>query len=132
MAVRRGTSTCLPPGPTAPDRLRDGESLIRGQHITSPDGRFTLEVQAQDGNLVLYEYGKRPLWASGVYDVDAWVSLTVGALSMRDQRNGVVGWGTNPANDGSPSTLVLQDDGNLVLYRNSDRAVIWTTNTYGK
>jgi hypothetical protein len=41
----------------------------------------------------------------------------------------VATWDTKTWREG-PSTLVLQDDGNLVLYRNSDGRPIWHTNTW--
>ncbi|MGI5246611.1 hypothetical protein [Dactylosporangium sp. CA-139066] len=123
---------CLPAGPAESDRLHDGESLVRGQagkdRITSPDGRFSLVLQALDGNVVLYEYGKRPLWSSGIHNSAAWASLDAGMLSLRDNLNVPIGWNTFPSAN-APATLVVQNDGNAVVYRDSDHAVLWATNT---
>ncbi|MDG4831479.1 hypothetical protein O7627_19460 [Solwaraspora sp. WMMD1047] len=42
--------------------------------------------------------------------------------------NGTVTWSTRTTGTGS-STLWLQEDGNLVLYRDRDGAPIWATGT---
>jgi hypothetical protein len=44
------------------------------------------------------------------------------------RRNARVVWSTGTWSAG-PSTLVVQDDGNVVLRRDSDRAIVWATNT---
>ena len=41
------------------DTLVGGQSLLRGQGLISEDGKYTLVLQASDGNLVEY-YGARP------------------------------------------------------------------------
>jgi glucose/arabinose dehydrogenase len=121
-------------GAPARDRLRDGESLIRGSvgsdRITSPDGRYTLVLQDLDGNLVLYEYGKRALWASGPRaDAERAIDQS-GRLELRDGQNRPVGWSTTVnASPAGPATLVVQNDGNVVMYRDSDQRVLWASNT---
>jgi hypothetical protein len=85
-------------------------------------------LQAQDGNLVLYEYGKRPLWSSGIHGNASWATLIWGSLSLYDDHHQPIGWST-PATDDFPATLVMQNDGNAVVYRDFDHAVVWATNT---
>jgi len=119
-------------GPSQPDRLLSGEALIRNDPtkntITSPDGRFTLTLQPQDGNLVLYEYGKRPLWASGMKTSAAWtLNQPDGNIVDNNASGSYAGWATNTG--GGKSSLVLQNDGNAVLYRDSDHKVLWSTGT---
>jgi serine protease len=119
-------------GPSESDRLKSGEALIRNDPskntITSPDGRFTLTLQPQDGNLVLYEYGKRPLWASGMKTSAAWtLNQPDGNVVDNSSTGSYAGWATNTG--GGKSTLVLQNDGNAVLYRDSDHKVLWSTGT---
>ena len=52
-------------GPTAHgDTMNPGETLTPEQSIKSANGVYTFIMQG-DGNLVLYDAGKVPLWASG-------------------------------------------------------------------
>ena len=123
---------CLPPGPTAGDRIKPGEGLVGGtaqDRITSPDGRFSLVLQGFDGNLVLYEYGKRALWAAGMNSAAKYLYNTQysGFVATYDSHNYPYWWAANI--DGRPATLVLQNDGNLVYYADQDHAVIWASNT---
>jgi len=107
---------------------RPGEVLQSGGSLTSCDGRFTLDMQASDGNLVLYWNGHGALWNShtegnpGAYAV------------MQDDGNFVVYskgktalW--NSVTFGNPgSYLEVQDDGNLVVY-NPGRDALWNSHT---
>jgi Subtilase family len=122
-----------PPGPSSPDRLKSGEALLRfggaANTITSPDGRFTLTLQDLDGNLVLYEYGKRALWASGIRNDANWmVNQPDGNEVSYRNDDFFTGWASNTFGQGR-STLVVQDDGNVVLYRDSDHKAVWSTGT---
>jgi subtilisin family serine protease len=127
------SNTVTPKAPSSPDRVKSGEALLRngsaGQnHITSPDGRFTLILQPQDGNLVLYEYGKRALWATGQKSAAAWMLNQPDGNLVDNNANGAyAGWASKTS--AGRSTLVLQNDGNAVLYRDSDHKVIWSTGT---
>jgi hypothetical protein len=84
-------------GPSGDSELTQGESLNPGQHIKSPDNRFTFTYQL-DGNIVLYQDGVGPIWASG------------------------------SSGYGASGQLLMQPDGNLVLY---GAGGIWHTFTYG-
>jgi hypothetical protein len=76
----------------------------------------------EDGNLVIYKQNGESVWASKTM-------LTPSAqLDVNQQLN---------INDklianNERTTLILQTDGNLVLYRNYDNSPLWASNTAGK
>jgi hypothetical protein len=89
----------------AKDRLSPSETLLKGQSITSSDGRFALIMQT-DGNLVLYMNG-RGLWDTNTdgdyvqwYDPffnryftrypDKFKFTTYGSLEIRDNAEEVI------------------------------------------
>lgn len=104
-----------PPGPPpAPlhSRLVGGDTLRPGGYLVSPDGAYQLDMQAADGNLVLYR-GSQALWSSGPAGAGA-------RLEMQRDGNAVLyngtsaHWSSGTAGfDGAQ--LVLQNDGNLVI-----------------
>jgi nucleoid-associated protein YgaU len=108
--------------------LASGSSLAAGQSITSDNGKYKLELQA-DGNLVL----------SGPTGV-GWSSDTTGKggthadmqadgnFVLYTADNGVV-WRTDTA-DKPGAHLVLQDDRNIVIYAADGTTVLWTPNCY--
>ncbi|MFH7243031.1 MAG: hypothetical protein ACHWZW_09300 [Spirulina sp.] len=114
--------------------------LENGSYLKSENGRFTLIMQ-DDSNLVIYEDGNRPVWASGsqiIADAEGRPIFGQGPFEARMQSDGnfVVYnesnrpiWETNTDGRGQgPYELVLQDDRNLVIY-DSQRTVIWASNT---
>ncbi len=108
---------------TWPASLSSGQSLRRLAALRSPDGRFYLWMQG-DGNLVLYQAGKATaLWASNTTTGVSLANQTDGNLVISDaQGSPLVHSNTWTAH---ASTLRLQNDGNLVLYRNSDGKPVW-------
>jgi len=110
--------------------LLPNERLSPGQSLTSQDGRFTLILRG-DGNLVLYQ-GSMVLWKTNT------VGLTPGFLGQQGSDGNLVlyvpgldgpraVWNAGTA--GHPNNrLVLQDDGNLVVYDGG--AVVWATYTF--
>jgi serine protease len=113
--------------PVAPgvDRLSAGQQLFSGQRLTSPNGQYTLVMQA-DGNLVVWAPGSRPIWdtrswgnAGARMAVQADGNLVVWAADRR------VLWHSDTWGQ-SGGRLVLQDDGNVVL-TNSGGTAIWQT-----
>lgn len=126
-----GAPTPTPAPPTARrDTLRHGESLQRGQELVSANGRFHLALQASDGHLVLYDNG-RAVWSLSTFGATQ--------LSMQDDDNLVTYagahplWETNTAHKAGRehSRFVVQDDRNLVIYTDSNRA-IWSSGTSGR
>jgi hypothetical protein len=93
------------PAPTG-GVMRAGEVLGPDRALASPDGRYTLVYQG-DGNLVLYKEDLGAPGGSGrVYQWDS-------------------------ATDGRPAGgLVMQDDGNVVIY-GPDGQSLWATGTEG-
>jgi hypothetical protein len=110
----------------ADDRLNPGEILRRGEYLTSGNRGYTLILQ-QDGNLVLYDARKHPLWASGTQGkrVERCIMQRDGNLVLYLD-NGQPVWASRT--DGKPgSFLVLQNDGNLVIYQRAQP--VWASNT---
>jgi hypothetical protein len=119
-----------------PSTLAPGRSLFRGSALRSGNGRYWLWMQG-DGNLVLYD-GDRVLWARGGLKAYRLTSQDDGNLVLYDHtRDHTVQagdayanpaiWASGTAGKG-PATLRLQNDGNLVLYR--DSTPLWDTATY--
>jgi kumamolisin len=107
---------------------RPGEILQSGGSINSCDGRFTLDMQASDGNLVLYWNGHGALWASNTEG-------NPGAYAVVQDDGNFVVYSTkkkalwNSGSFGNPGAfLKVQDDGNLVVY-NPGRQPLWNSQT---
>lgn len=126
-----GQPALVPPNPLpSPDRhdqLHAGQELAIGQELRSNSGLFLLLMQA-DGNAVLYREGtpRQPLWATN----------TRGGvkLAMQGDDNLVAYgpgdaplWSSNTAHRGGTGHvwLAVQDDGNLVIYRDIDGHAVW-------
>jgi hypothetical protein len=78
-------------------------------------------ILQDDGNLVVYGQNGQALWASktalGTERLDADQQLNINdKMAAANKR----------------TTLILQGDGNLVLYRNYDNLALWSSNTPGK
>ncbi|ARU62114.1 hypothetical protein CBW65_14735 [Tumebacillus avium] len=142
----------------AANNLPAGQSLVKGQSLTSNDGRFTLIMQ-YDENLVLYHSG------NGIWDTDTdgdrfeyydnflqrWyyrhpekLTLTTsGALRVTDASGTISFWQADTktwqdgyyripmAWPGPAVSLAVQDDGNVVMYDAYGRPA-WATNTGGR
>ncbi len=111
------SATCGTGLPSSGSSLPTG-LLTQGQCLISPNGQYELVMQA-DGNLVLYYQSQSdPIWNSNT-------AGNPGAF-LRLQGNGYLGVINSantttlfyaPNSQGTPNPdLVLQDDGNLVLY----------------
>ena len=103
--------------------LRAGQTLASGQDMVSPTGRYRLKMQS-DGNLVVYSADGRAVWASMTFVVSAYLAMqTDGNLVIYGPAGQPV-WNTYTY--GQPVVRAdVQDDGNLVLYRND--GVAWYT-----
>jgi hypothetical protein len=78
-------------------------------------------ILQDDGNLVIYMENGESLWASKTM-------LTPSAqLDLNQQLN----VNDKLVADNEKTTLILQADGNLVLYRNYDGSALWASNTAG-
>ena len=101
------------------DTLLPGQSIIVKGRLTSPNGNYFFAVQG-DGNLVIYN-GNSPIWQSdtrgnkvifGLY-ADGW-------LRLKDSEGREV-W---KSNTGTGTSLKMQDDGRLVMFRGT--SPIWS------
>ena len=114
--------------PTKMTTLASGSSLAAGQSITSDNGKYKLELQA-DGNLVLSGAGGRPGRPDTAGKDGARVDMQAdGNFVLYSADNGVV-WRTDTA-DKPGAHLVLQDDRNIVIYAADGTTVLWSPNTY--
>ena len=116
----------LPPGPIGPRTLTTGHALLHGMAICSPAGTVCLREQASDGNLVLYRSGVA-LWAD--HQRGLWTMVQSDGNVVGYNAYGLPLWATGTGAAGG-ATLTPQDDGNLVLYRDTDHAVLWATHTH--
>lgn len=122
--------------------LQPGEALQPGERLQSPNGRYRLELQAHDGNLVLYQqlaYGQdRAVWSTQTNLPDTDANFVRQAV-MQEDGNLVLYPSpharTNPrwashtdSNAVKGAELRLQNDGNLVMYR--DGTARWSTKTW--
>src|SRR5262249_510605 len=78
-------------------------------------------ILQDDGNLVIYRQNGKAVWASktalGTERLDANQQLNINDKVVAANKR---------------TTLILQQDGNLVLYRNFDNLALWASNTPGK
>lgn len=108
---------------TTEDTLLAGRQLDRGRALVSVDGRYRAAYQA-DGNLVVYApWGVS--WSAGTSGGTRLV-LQVGDLASLDSRGAYWFTGTGGSYG---ERLVMQTDGNLVLY-SSDGHAVWSTQQF--
>jgi len=108
--------------PAKGDRIGPGQALSPGDYLLSQNGNYALLYQS-DGNLVVYSLTelRNAVWSSGTAQRNAFrcAITAAGTLSVFESEGRAV-WSTpRPAPDG---TLVMQDDGNLVLYTPNGQA----------
>jgi hypothetical protein len=111
-------------GKDVADRLLKGETLERGQSLTSRNGAYTLTLQ-DDGNLVLAG-GGQAVWATDTNGQNA------ERLEVQEDGNCVLYTPDKPVwhtdtKGAKDVRLLLQDDRNLVLYGFDGPA--WASNT---
>jgi hypothetical protein len=130
----------------SPSTLADGSSLQPGACLNSPNNQYQLVMQT-DSNLVLY-YDRSagssdPLWASntdhGTSYKGAYAKLQANGilqvvLPQTASQTAAVLWTSKVTDATSDTSLVLQNDGNLVIYSFSvpgNPAPVWSTGTNG-
>lgn len=119
-------SPLVAPRATLPDRLLPGQALYPGDRLCSPNTLYCLEQQASDGALVLSKPGRRVLWTSGAR---GYVTVMQGDGNLVSYDGvGMPVWASNSVTQ-ALSSFFVQDDGNLVVYLDSNRAVAWASNT---
>jgi len=104
-----------------------GQYLLPGQYLESTYGTFKFIYQT-DGNLVLYENGV-PLWNTATITSPGYAIMQTDGNFVLYWPNGTPYWATNTW--GNPgSYLTVQDDGNVVVYRNwQNLNPLWWTGT---
>ena len=109
-------------------------TMKKGSYIESESGNYKLTLK-ESGDLELLCKDKL-LWSSNTSnkDPDVFQFQSDGNLVIRNV-NGTDVWESNTVYigldvDGPPDRLILQDNGNLVLFAGS--AVKWSTETHGK
>jgi hypothetical protein len=121
--------TAIPEGDWAVcgDTLKAEQKLDRGQWLASSDGRYKLHMQT-DGNLVLYNAAGTAIWATN--RTGSHLKLhSGGCLAEVDYALSWIWTAANSCNSGA-NRLVVQSDGNLVLY--SPTRAVWASNTVGR
>jgi hypothetical protein len=116
------------------DRLGPGQQLNVNDRLVSPNGKVTLVMQG-DGNLVLYRNDS----GLAVWSTNTWGTPVTHAVLQNDgnfvcyDTAGKPYWASN-TDAGSlfplQRSVILQDDGNLVICDNPTGAVLWTSNTF--
>ena len=106
--------------------LGPGQTLAAGRRLHAPTRPVTLVMQP-DGDLVLLKSGAEKLWASGTAGKGATHAemRAGGNLALVGSRKVV--WQTK-TNGHRGARLVVQDDGNLVVY-GADQSVVWQSET---
>lgn len=122
--------------PEAREKVFAGVNLLTDSWLRSKNGRFACCFQ-NDGNLVVYSLASqpmKPLWNSQTQNQGAAVMRlgSDGVLRMLSAAGNVV-WQAGRSSFFSHCFMCMQDDGNLVIYRQDGNglSVDWATNTDG-
>jgi len=113
------------------DRIQAGQVLATGEQLRSPNQRYRLSMQ-HDGNCVLYG-PTQALWNTKTQGRNCRLYLGGnGQIRLLDSQNRIL-WQSGPFEPGQ-YYLQVQDDGNLVLYRQETQGVrpVWATQTSHK
>ena len=119
-----------------PNTLKVGQTLYEGEYLESTNGAYFAVVKT-DGNFVIYVSpaltSSNTIWQThtvgrGDKGTRKVVLHPEGRVSL--ESNGAVSWqiNQNKASNNLKFSLVMQDDGNLVLYESGTKAV-WASNT---
>ncbi|KAK9120577.1 hypothetical protein Syun_018194 [Stephania yunnanensis] len=111
-------------GTLAKDTIYNGESLNTNEYLENGPYRFVMQG---DCNLVLYKNGNTPIWNSHTNGKGSGcmaILLNNGNLVILAD-SGVV-WMSNAYASPNSYRLVVQGDGNVVIYGTS----LWATNTH--
>lgn len=109
--------------------MRANERLLPGESLRSANGLYELAYQ-NDGNLVLYTAQGVPLWATGTqWTNPGFVSMQWDGILVVYDAGGFLVFDTAADSGGhADSYLVVQNDGNVVIYDSSGQPT-WHTGT---
>lgn len=122
------------PDSASQERLAAGVNLPVNSWVPSQNGRYGLLFQ-QSGNLVVYRLDRSPfmpLWNSATFNSGG-VNLRLGndgVLRLFDSASRVI-WQAGEPGAFSHCYMLMQDDGNLVIYRENGNGVSvdWASNS---
>jgi|GEM_PF-473175 len=110
--------------------LLAGQGMTPDHPLFSCNGRFQLYLQ-DDGNMILYD-GNTITWTSRSEGHTPSVAtvLADGSFVILDQAGKIL-WSTGTAGAAGGKALIVQNDGNLVLYNSptAPNAPVWSSNT---
>ena len=117
------------------DNVCHPHGILKKEDFTVSDSGVYKFILKESGNLELLCWGML-LWSSNTIssDIDVFQFQADGNLVIR-KTDGTYAWESNtvynePSFDPPPDNLILQDDGNLVLYAGGKAK--WRTQTHGK
>ena len=113
------------PSPAESASMADGQVLLAGEWLMSPDRTHGLTLQA-DGNLVAYGPRSRVLWSSHTYgNPGAVFTVQPDGNAVVYAADGRALW--HAGTYGNPGAVLrVQNDGNVVLYRSNGSAAWYT------
>lgn len=113
-----------PAATTTPGAITPGTALLRGSRICSPNTLYCLSQRQSDGKLVLTKPGGRVLWSNN--RSAAWTTVDGSGNLVSYDAYGQWVWSSHTPGVG-PSTLRVQDRGNVTLVNNATAAVEWAS-----
>ena len=112
------------------DRSVGNAVLQIGQSLTSSNGFYTFSLR-EDGNLKIICDGNK-IWESNTKrkDIDA-LCLAKGVLALYETNKTVAWTGKAWKRDAGPERIIMQNDGNFVMYDKNGNAQ-WDLGTFGR
>ena len=118
-----------PPPPPSNDTLGKDQALPRGSYLTSQNGVYNFCHQL-DGNVVLY-HGSQWIWQSGTAGRATTNLVMQGDGNLVLYNNSTPVWWSGTAGSTNNPVLVVQNDGNVVIYICGTGTAVWSTGTSG-
>jgi len=130
-----GPTPVLPSGPTAQGEvMRSGEVLHADQSISSANGKYSLRLQGDSNLLLIRNLDNTELWSPT--QPNSSFGRPVGVCRLNEgklviyEKDGNQMWSSDTSPDlGIDSELVVQDDGNMVIYQLPSRKPVWSSKT---
>lgn len=108
--------------------LAQGMYLRAGQSIKSSNGNYMLIYQT-DGNVCIYNTsGGAPIWSSSTPHTPGRLKLQPNGVLVATDSGNVPRWSTGNGGSNGPYSLMVKNDGNVVLV-DLNKNTVWSTNT---